>query len=137
MRLIDEQDTRRPFYGIRRMTAWLEGLGQAVNHKRVQRLLRLMGIEAIYPKPRLSQAGAEHRIYPYLRRGVEMVRVNQVWSTDITDIRLAGGFIYLVAILDWYSRYVLSWEVSNTLDVSLRSAGTGTGTEGGAARDFQ
>jgi len=116
MRMLDEQYTRTPFYGIRRMTAWLQQRGQAVNHKRVRRLLRLMGLEAIYPRPRLSQAGAGHRIYPYLLRGVRIERVNQVWSSDITYVRLTGGFVYLVAIIDWFSRYVLSWEISVTLD---------------------
>jgi putative transposase len=116
MRLLDEQYTRTPFYGIRRMTAWLRGQGYAVNHKRVGRLLRLMGLEAIYPKPRLSQPGATLQRYPYLLRGLAIAQPNQVWSTDITYVRLRRGFLYLVAILDWYSRYVLAWEVSNTLD---------------------
>jgi putative transposase len=116
MRLLDEQYTRTPFYGIRRMTAWLKQLGHEVNHKRVRRLLRLMGLEAIYPGPKLSQPGCGHRIYPYLLRGVKIERVNQVWSSDITYVRLMGGFVYLVAILDWFSRYVLAWEISVTLD---------------------
>jgi putative transposase len=116
MRLLDEQYTRTPYYGIRRMTAWLQTQGQQVNHKRVQRLLRLMGLEAIYPRPRLVQLVAGQQIYPYLLRGVNIKRVNQVWSTDITYIRLLHGFVYLVAILDWFSRYVLAWEVSVTLD---------------------
>jgi len=119
MRLIDEPYTRTPFYGIRRMTAWLRSEGHQVTNKRVQRLMRQMGIEAIYPKPRLSQGGSEHRVYPYLLRGVVIDRPNQVWSTDITYIRLRPGFLYLVAILDWYSRYVVSWEVSNSLEVSF------------------
>ena len=116
MRLLDEQYTRTPFYGIRRMTAWLQQQGHRVNHKRVQRLLRRMGLEAIYPKPKLSQAAVGHRIYPYLLRGVKMERVNQVWSSDITYVRLLSGFVYLVAVMDWFSRYVLSWELSVTLD---------------------
>jgi len=116
MRLLDEQYTRTPFYGIRRMTAWLRTPGYIVNHKRVQRLLRLMGLEAIYQKPRLSRPAPGHHIYPYLLRGVKMARVNQVWSADITYIRLRHGFIYLVAIIDWFSRYVLAWEVSVTLE---------------------
>ena len=115
-RLLDEQYTRTPFYGIRRMTAWLATRGYAVNHKRVGRLLRLMGLEAIYQKPRLSQPAAGHRIYPYLLRGVKIERPNQVWSTDITYVRLLHGFIYLVAIIDWFSRYVLAWEISLTLE---------------------
>lgn len=116
MRLLDEQYTRTPFYGIRRMTAWLKQQGHQANHKRVQRLLRLMGLEAIYPKPKLSQPAPGHRIYPYLLRGVRIERVNQVWSSDITYVRLVGGFVYLVAIIDWFSRYVLAWEISVTLD---------------------
>ena len=113
---LDEQYTRTPFYGVRRMTAWLRGQGHVVNRKRVRRLLRLLGVEAIYPKPSTSTPAPGHRIYPYLLRGVPITRVDQVWSTDITYIRLERGWLYLVAILDWYSRYVLAWEVSNTLD---------------------
>jgi putative transposase len=116
MRLLDEQYTRTPFYGIRRVTAWLRQHGHAVNHKRVGRLLHLMGLEAIYPKPRLSQPGATTQRYPYLLRALPIVRPNQVWSTDVTYVRMRRGFLYLVAILDWFSRYVLSWELSNTLD---------------------
>jgi putative transposase len=119
MRLLDEQYTATPFYGIRRMTAWLRRRGYAVNHKRVGRLLRQMGLEAIYPKPRLSQPAASHVIYPYLLRGIPVNRVNQVWSADITYIRLASGFVYLVAVIDWFSRYVLSWAVSITMDVTF------------------
>ena len=119
MRRLDEQYTRTPFYGIRRMTAWLHTEGEAVNHKRVARLLRTMGLAAIYAKPRLSQPAPGHRIYPYLLRNVPVTRVDQVWSTDITYIRLARGFVYLTAVLDWYSRYVLAWEVSVTLDASF------------------
>lgn len=119
MRLIDEQYTRAPFYGSPKMTAFLRSKGHLVNHKRIERLMRLMGIEAIRPKPRLSLPNSAHKLYPYLLSGVEVNRVNQVWSSDITYIPLANGFVYLVAILDWYSRYVLAWEVSNTLDVSF------------------
>jgi putative transposase len=119
MRRIDEQYTRTPFYGSRRMTFELNQQGWKVNRKRVQRLMQRMGLEAIYPKPRLSNPAPGHRIYPYLLRGVKIERPNQVWSTDITYIRLRGGFIYLVAVIDWYSRYVLSWEVSVTLDTSF------------------
>lgn len=119
MRLLDEQYTRCPFYGVRRMTAWLEQQGYMVNEKRVRRLLRKMGLLAAYPKPSVSQPAARAQVYPYLLRGVEIARVNQVWSTDITYIRLLSGFIYLVAIIDWYSRYVLAWEVSNTLESSF------------------
>lgn len=119
MRLLDEQYTRTPFYGIRRMTAWLQQQGYQVNHKRVARLLRLLGLEAIYQKPRWSQPGTGQQIYPYLLRGLKIERRNQVWSTDITYIRLHGGFVYLTAVLDWYSRYVLSWEVSTTLETDF------------------
>ena len=119
MRLLDEQYTRTPFYGTRKMTAWLHTQGYPVERKRVRRLLRLMGLEAISPEPRTSlPAGSEQR-YPYLLRGMPIERINQVWSTDITYIRLARGFVYLVAILDWFSRYVLSWEVSVTLETSF------------------
>lgn len=116
MRLLDEQYTRTPYYGIRRMTAWLQTQGHAVNHKRVQRLLRLMGLEAIYAKPRLSPLVPGQQSYPYLLHGVHIERINQVWSTDITYLRLLHGCVYLVAVLDWFSRYVLAWEVSVTLD---------------------
>jgi len=116
MRLIDQEYTAHPFYGTRRMRAWLNEQGEEVNRKRVQRLMRLMGLEAIYPKPKLSLAGRGHRIYPYLLRDVSIERVDQVWSTDITYIPMATGFMYLAAIIDWYSRYVLAWRLSNTLD---------------------
>jgi putative transposase len=119
LRLLDEQYTRTPFYGVPRMTAWLGTQGESVNEKRVRRLLRVLGLEAIYPKPRLSDAAAGHKIYPYLLRNVAITRVNQVWSTDITYIRLRQGFIYLVAVIDWFSRYVLSWEVSVTMESSF------------------
>jgi putative transposase len=116
MGLIDREYTEHPFYGSRRMTAWLnEDKGEQVNRKRVQRLMRLMGLEAIYPKPKLS-GGRKHKIYPYLLRGVSIDRPDQVWSTDITYVGLPGGFMYLTAVIDWHSRYVLSWELSNTLD---------------------
>lgn len=118
MRLLDEQYTRTPFYGVRRMSWWLGQHGYGVNMKRVRRLMRQMGLEAIYPKPRLSVAMPGHRLYPYRLRGMKIERPNQVWASDITYIRLRQGFIYLVAILDWFSRYVLAWEVS----VSLESA---------------
>ena len=119
MRLLDEKYTRTPFYGVRRMIVWLDKVGHAVNPKRVRRLMRLMGLEAIYPKPRLSLGGPGHKIYPYLLSGVPIERINQVWSTDITYIRLRHGFVYLVAVMDWYSRYVLSWEVSVTMETSF------------------
>jgi len=119
MRLLDEQYTRTPFYGVRRMIVELGKVGHAVNPKRVRRLMRLMGLEAIYPKPRLSLGGAGHKIYPYLLSGVPIERINQVWSTDITYIRLRHGFVYLTAVMDWYSRYVLSWEISVTMETSF------------------
>ena len=101
------------------MTAWLRSQGDAVNHKRVARLLRTMGLETVYPNPRLSEPHPAHRVSPYLLRGVPITRVNQVWSTDITYIRLHGGFVSLVAVMDWFSRYVLSWAVSITMDVGF------------------
>jgi putative transposase len=119
MRLLDEQYTHTPYYGVRRMTAWLRSQGYAVNRKRVARLLRTMGLETIYPKPRTSQPHPEHRVYPYLLRGVSITRVNHVWSTDMTYIRLHGGFVYLVAVMDWFSRYVLSWALSITMEVGF------------------
>jgi putative transposase len=119
MRLIDEQYTRTPFYGSRRMTAWLRGTGYAVNRKRVVRLMGEMGLEAIFPRPRLSAPGPAAKVYPYLLQGLEINGPNQVWGTDITYIPMQRGFMYLVAIMDWYSRFVLSWELSNTLDVGF------------------
>lgn len=119
MRLLDEQYTQTPFYGTRKMTAWLHTEGYPVNRKHITRLLRLMGLEAIYPKPHLSDPGAVSQKYPYLLRNVIIDRLNYVWSTDITYIRLSKGFVYLVAILDWFSRYVLAWELSITLDTSF------------------
>ena len=115
MRLIDEQYTACPFYGSRRIARWLARTGHEVNRKRVQRLLRLMGLEAIHPKPKLS-AGRGHKVYPYLLRDVPIERVGQVWSADITYLPMASGFMYLAATIDWYSRYVLAWRLSNTLD---------------------
>ena len=114
---MDEQYTQTPFYGILRMTACLRAIGHEVNHKRIGRLMRLMGLQAIYPKPNLSRAVANVPAkYPYLLKGLVIQRPNHVWSTDITYIRLRQGFVYLVAVMDWFSRYVLSWEVSNSLD---------------------
>jgi putative transposase len=116
MRRIDKEYTAHPFFGSRQMTAVLQRQGQVVNRKRVQRLMRLMGLEAIYPKPRTTMPGGGHKIYPYLLRNLEIKRPNQVWSADITYVPLRRGFLYLVAILDWYSRYVLTWKLSNSLD---------------------
>ena len=119
MRLIDEQYTRTPFYGSRKITAWLNAQGYPVNRKRIQRLMRLMGIQAVGPKPGTSLRNKEHKVYPYLLNGVDIVRPNQVWSTDITYCPMPQGFMYLAAIIDWYSRYVVSWELSNTLDADF------------------
>ena len=116
MRRLDEEDTAPPFYGSRRMTAVLRRAGCAVNRKRVVRLMRQMGLAAIYPKPALSRPDPDHRLYPYLLRGVTVTGPDHVWSTDITYIRLRRGFVYLAAILDWYSRKVLAWRLSNTLE---------------------
>jgi putative transposase len=132
MRLIDKQYTDCPYFGSRKMAVWLRGLGYEVNRKRVQRLMGLMGLEAIYPRPKLSLPGQGHKVYPYLLRGVEVVRPDQVWSTDITYVPLPTGFMYLAAVIDWFSRYVISWRLSNTLDGSFclemldEALGTGT-----------
>lgn len=116
MRLIDEQYTRTPFFGVPKMLAWLQRQGHWVNIKRVRRLMRLMRLYAIYPKPRLSKSNDEHKKYPYLLKGVTVDHPDQAWASDITYIRLLHGFVYLVVIMDWFSRYVLSWELSITLD---------------------
>ncbi len=118
-RLIDEEYTRHPFLGSRRLVLWLREQGWEVNRKRVARLMEKMGIEAIYPKPKLSQPGEGHKVYPYLLEGVTVTRINQVWSTDITYIRMAEGFLYLVAVMDWFSRFVLSWALSLTLELGF------------------
>ena len=117
LRLLDEQYLKTPFYGSRKMTVFLRAQGYKVNRKRVQRLMRQLGIIAIYPKPRLTHADSEHRVYPYLLRDLMIKRANHVWCTDITYLPVMDGFYYLVAIMDWYSRRVLSWQISNTLDV--------------------
>jgi putative transposase len=119
MNMIDEQFTKTPFYGVKRMTAWLTRQGEAVNHKRVRRLMRAMGLEAVYPKPRLSLSHQAHPSYPYLLRNLVIDYPDQVWCADITYIRMLHGFVYLVAIMDWYSRSVLSWQVSTTLDTGF------------------
>ena len=116
MRMLDEQYTKMPYYGVERMTAWLHRRGVKVGHNKVRRLLRTMGLEAIYPKRRLSIPNKENMIYPYLLKDVKISRPNQVWATDITYIRLSAGFVYLAAIMDWFSRYVLSWRLSATMD---------------------
>jgi putative transposase len=119
MRLLDVQYTKTPYYGIRKMTQELQQAGYPVNHKRVRRLLRTMGLYAIYPKPALSTPAPGHRVYPYLLRGVKVERVNQVWSCDITYVPMAQGFVYLFAVIDWFSRFVLSWSVSVSLEVDF------------------
>jgi putative transposase len=136
MRLLDEQYTRTPFYGSRRLTAWLHTQGYAVNHKRVARLMRVMGIAGLEPRRQLSRPAPGHRIYPYLLRGVVIDRVDQVWSTDITYIRLRQGFAYLTAILDWFSRYVLAWEVSPTLETEFCVAALDWALAGGCPEIF-
>jgi putative transposase len=117
MHAIDRIYTRRPIFGVRRIQEMLRREGKIVNHKRVHRLMQVMGIQAIYPRRSLSAPGKPHRIYPYLLRGLRILHPDQVWSTDITYLPLRGGFVYLVAVMDWFSRYMLSWRISNTLDV--------------------
>jgi len=119
MGLIDKQYTRFPYYGAPRMTAWLRREEYDVNHKRIERLMRIMGIQGVCPKRNLSKSNEQHKKYPYLLKDIDIVRPNQVWSTDITYIRLSKGFVYLVAVMDWFSRYVLSWRLSNTLDTQF------------------
>lgn len=119
LNLVDEEYTRHPFKGSRKMVRHLRSLGHIVNRKRVQRLMRSLGLVAMAPKPGTSKAHPQHKIYPYLLRGTDITRPNQVWSTDITYIRLPRGFAYLVAIIDWYSRKVLSWRLSNSMDASF------------------
>lgn len=117
--LIDEEYTRHPFFGSRKIRVYLRGLGHRVNRKCVQRLMRILGLAGMAPGPNTSKAHPQHKVYPYLLRGLDIVRPNQVWSTDITYIRLPRGFVYLVAIIDWYSRKVLSWRLSNSMDASF------------------
>ncbi len=119
MNLIDQQYTQTPFYGSRRMTAILRRKGHLVNRKRIQRLMRLIGIEAIYPKRNLSKAHPDHKVYPYLLRNLEITRNNQVWGVDITYIRMYKGWLYMVAILDWYSRFIVSWQLSTTMEIDF------------------
>ena len=116
MRLIDQQFLRTSFDGSRRMTASLERSGETVNRKRVQRLMALMGLDAIFPKPRTTVAAPDARVYPYLLRDRVLTHVNEVWSSDITYVPMRHGFMYLTAVIDWFSRYVLSWRLSNTLE---------------------
>ena len=119
MRLIDEQFLETPFYGSRQMTRWLRRQGYTVSRKRVRRLMRLLGLQAVFQRPRTSQPHPEHRIYPYLLRDLAITRPNQVWCADVTYIPLERGFLYLVAVMDWASRKVLSWRLSNTLEASF------------------
>lgn len=119
MRLIDAQYTKTPFYGYPKMTAHLRNLGYRVNDKRIARLMQVMGLQAVRPRLHTSRPNPDHRIYPYLLRTLDITRPNQVWCADITYVPMALGFMYLVAIMDWFSRYVLAWQVSNTLDVSF------------------
>ena len=119
MALMNRQYLKTPFYGSRRMKAWLRGQGHPVGRKKVRRLMGLMGLEAIYRRPNTSKPTPEHRVYPYLLKGVKINRVNQVWTADITYIPMARGFLYLVAVMDWYSRYVLAWRLSNTPEVDF------------------
>jgi putative transposase len=119
MRLLDQHYTQTPFYGYRKMTICLQQAGYQVNRKRIYRLLQVMGLQAIYPQPQTTAAAKQHKIYPYLLRNLPIVQPNQVWSADITYIPLAQGFMYLVAIIDWFSRYVINWQLSNTLDGSF------------------
>jgi putative transposase len=119
LQLLDEKYTRYPFFGTRRMTEYLRGLGHWVNRKRVQRLMQKLGLAGMAPGQNTSKPHPQHKLYPYLLRGVDVIRPNQVWSTDITYIRLLHGFVYLVAIIDWYSRKVLAWRLSNTMDAGF------------------
>jgi len=119
MRLIDERFLSRPSHGSRQMKRWLNRQGYCVSRKRVRRLMRKMGIEAVYPKPRTSIPDQEHRVYPYLLKELPIIRPNQVWCADITYIPMHRGFMYLVAVMDWFSRRVLSWRLSNTMDADF------------------
>ncbi len=119
MNLVDEEFTQHPFYGARRMREYLRSLGHPVNRKRVQTIYHILGLETVYPKKNLSKANPEHKKFPYLLRDVEIIQPDQVWSTDITYIRMKHGFIYLMAIIDWYNRYVLDWEISNSLEADF------------------
>ena len=119
MALIDQQYLKRPFYGSRKMTRWLRELGHEIGRKRVQRLMRTMGLEAIYPRPRTTIPAPGHKVYPYLLRGLKIDRPDLVWASDITYIPMAIGWLYLTVVMDWHSRYVLSWELSNSLDADF------------------
>ena len=141
MNLIDEQFTRTPFYGVPKMTFWLRRQGHPINPKRVRRLMRFMDLEAVYPKKRLSKSCPEHRKYPYLLRGLKIDHPDQVWCADITYIRMYHGFIYLMAVMDWFSRYVLAWELSITIspleenNIQISMDGRGGSTTASSSRD--
>ena len=137
MRLIDEQFLLTPFYGSRRMTACLERSGETVNRKRVQRLMAKMGLEALFPKQRTTTAAPDVRVYPYLLRDRELTHVDEVWSSDITYVPMRRGFMYLTAVIDWYSRYVLSWRLSNTLDGRFCLEALDEALSQGSAGDLQ
>jgi putative transposase len=136
MRMIDEQYLKTPFYGSRRMSAWLAREGEEVNRKRVRRLMTLMGLEAIHPGPRTTVRNPDHKVYPYLLRGLAIEKRDQVWSTDVTYIPLDRGFMFLTAVIDWYSRYVLSWRLSNTLDGRFCLEALDAALEGGSPEIF-
>ena len=133
---IDKEYTLRPFYGSPKMTLWLHRLGYEVNHKRVERLMRLMGLKSVAPGPHTSKPAPKHVKYPYLLRDIDVTRPNQAWSTDITYIPMRHGFMYLVAVMDWHSRFVLSWELSNTMDVEFCLAALDAALERGRPEIF-
>jgi putative transposase len=135
-RMIDTRFTEEPSAGVARMAEWLRTNGKVVGHRRVRRLMREMGLEAIYPKPRLSMPGDQHVVYPYLLRGVVAQRPDEVWATDITYIRLARGFVYLVAVMDWYSRYIVGWALSTTLETAFCCAALASALERGTPEIF-
>ena len=137
MALIDRQYLKTPFYGSRRMTAWLKGQGHQVDRKRVKRLLRLMGLTATYQAPHTSKPCRKHKVYPYLRRGVEVNRGNQAWCADITYVPMAHGFMYLVAIRDWFSRYVLAWRLFHSMDSDFCVDALEEALSKGRPRDLQ
>ena len=136
MALMDRQYLKTPFYGSRRMKAWLRLQGHLVSRNRVRRLMRLMGLEAIYRRPNTSKPAPGHKVYPYLLKGVEVTRVNQVWAADITYIPMARGFLYLVAIMDWHSRYVVAWRLSNTLEAGFCAEALAEALAGGRPEVF-
>ena len=136
MRLIDEQYLRTPFYGYPRMTWWLNGRGHEVNAKRVARLMRVMGLQAAMPGPHTSRPHPQHRIYPYLLRGMEISGPNEVWSADITYIPMRRGFMYLVAVMDWFSRYVIAWDLSNSMEAGFCCAALTKALRSGRPRIF-